>query len=62
MALIVGGNFGIVYWDIVLSVSGTQLGRILIFWLFQLLKIKPAEQGQEYVEMTFVEHKACECR
>ncbi|XP_052475636.1 placenta growth factor-like isoform X2 [Carassius gibelio] len=26
----------------------------------QLLKIKPAEQGQEYVEMTFVEHKACE--
>ncbi|KAK2878580.1 hypothetical protein Q8A67_019371 [Cirrhinus molitorella] len=28
----------------------------------QLLKIKPAEQGQEYVEMTFVEHKACECR
>ncbi|XP_073725643.1 snake venom vascular endothelial growth factor toxin-like [Misgurnus anguillicaudatus] len=28
----------------------------------QLLKIKPAEQGQEYVEMSFVEHKACECR
>ncbi|XP_059376749.1 placenta growth factor [Carassius carassius] len=28
----------------------------------QLLKIKPAEQAQEYVEMTFVEHKACECR
>ncbi|XP_070984405.1 placenta growth factor [Oncorhynchus clarkii lewisi] len=28
----------------------------------QLLKIKPAEQGQEYVEMTFVEHQTCECR
>ncbi|XP_046906114.1 placenta growth factor [Hypomesus transpacificus] len=28
----------------------------------QLLKIKPAEQGQEYVEMTFVEHLTCECR
>ncbi|XP_066499215.1 placenta growth factor [Hoplias malabaricus] len=28
----------------------------------QLLKLKPAEKGQEYVEMTFVEHKSCECR
>ncbi|XP_010896219.1 placenta growth factor isoform X2 [Esox lucius] len=28
----------------------------------QLLKIKPAKQGQEYVEMTFVEHQTCECR
>ncbi|XP_026881311.2 placenta growth factor [Electrophorus electricus] len=28
----------------------------------QLLKLKPAEQGREYVEMTFVEHKSCECR
>lgn len=28
----------------------------------QLLKLKPAEQAQEYVEMTFVEHKSCECR
>ncbi|TRY58371.1 hypothetical protein DNTS_034213 [Danionella cerebrum] len=28
----------------------------------ELLKLKPAEQEQEYVEMTFVEHKACECR
>lgn len=28
----------------------------------QLLKIKPAEQGQEYVEMMFVEHQTCECR
>ncbi|MCI4382686.1 hypothetical protein PGIGA_G00017660 [Pangasianodon gigas] len=28
----------------------------------QLLKLKPAEQKQEYVEMTFVEHKSCECR
>ncbi|XP_046712353.1 placenta growth factor isoform X2 [Silurus meridionalis] len=28
----------------------------------QLLKLKPSEQGQEYVEMTFVEHKSCECR
>ncbi|CAL8286612.1 unnamed protein product [Lota lota] len=27
-----------------------------------LLKIRPAEQGQEYVEMTFVEHQTCECR
>ncbi|XP_030212321.1 vascular endothelial growth factor A isoform X2 [Gadus morhua] len=27
-----------------------------------LLKIKPAAQGQEYVEMTFVEHQTCECR
>uniref|UniRef100_A0A671M7Z4 Placental growth factor b n=1 Tax=Sinocyclocheilus anshuiensis TaxID=1608454 RepID=A0A671M7Z4_9TELE len=26
------------------------------------MQISPAEQGQEYVEMTFVEHKACECR
>ncbi|KAM9842890.1 placenta growth factor isoform 2-T2 [Aulostomus maculatus] len=26
----------------------------------QLLKIRPAEQGQEYVEMTFVEHQTCE--
>ncbi|XP_030643256.1 vascular endothelial growth factor A [Chanos chanos] len=28
----------------------------------QLLKIKPAEQDQQYVVMTFVEHKSCECR
>ncbi|XP_042244551.1 placenta growth factor [Thunnus albacares] len=28
----------------------------------QLLKIRPAEPGQEYVEMTFVEHQTCECR
>ncbi|XP_023684304.1 snake venom vascular endothelial growth factor [Paramormyrops kingsleyae] len=28
----------------------------------QLLKIKPAEGDREYVDMTFVEHKACECR
>ncbi|XP_036450061.1 vascular endothelial growth factor A [Colossoma macropomum] len=28
----------------------------------QLLKLKPAEKSQEYVEMTFVEHKSCECR
>uniref|UniRef100_A0A3Q0RGB5 Placental growth factor b n=1 Tax=Amphilophus citrinellus TaxID=61819 RepID=A0A3Q0RGB5_AMPCI len=28
----------------------------------QLLKIRPSEQGQEYVEMTFVEHQTCECR
>uniref|UniRef100_A0A4W5KGG0 Placental growth factor b n=1 Tax=Hucho hucho TaxID=62062 RepID=A0A4W5KGG0_9TELE len=28
----------------------------------QLLKIKPGEQGQEYVEMSFVEHQTCECR
>ncbi|XP_047202155.1 placenta growth factor isoform X2 [Girardinichthys multiradiatus] len=28
----------------------------------QLLKIRPAEPGEEYVEMTFVEHKTCECR
>ncbi|KAJ7990711.1 hypothetical protein DPEC_G00289750 [Dallia pectoralis] len=28
----------------------------------QLLKIKPAKQGQEYVEMTFMEHQTCECR
>uniref|UniRef100_A0A3Q4GJW5 Placental growth factor b n=1 Tax=Neolamprologus brichardi TaxID=32507 RepID=A0A3Q4GJW5_NEOBR len=26
----------------------------------QLLKIRPSEQGQEYVEMTFVEHQTCE--
>ncbi|XP_029586021.1 placenta growth factor isoform X2 [Salmo trutta] len=26
----------------------------------QLLKIKPGEQGQEYVEMSFVEHQTCE--
>ncbi|XP_056151712.1 placenta growth factor isoform X2 [Lampris incognitus] len=25
----------------------------------QLLKIKPAEQAEEYVEMTFVEHETC---
>ncbi|KTG05436.1 hypothetical protein cypCar_00017754, partial [Cyprinus carpio] len=45
-----------------LTIFSTWLGLILILRLFQLLKIKPAEQGQEYVEMTFVEHKACECR
>ncbi|KAL4613144.1 placenta growth factor [Arapaima gigas] len=28
----------------------------------QLLKIKPAEGYQEYVDMTFMEHKACDCR
>ncbi|KAM9433403.1 placenta growth factor-like [Salvelinus alpinus] len=28
----------------------------------QLLKIKPGEQGQEYVEMSFVEHQTCQCR
>ncbi|XP_035259393.1 placenta growth factor isoform X2 [Anguilla anguilla] len=28
----------------------------------QLLKIKPAGEDQEYVEMTFVEHQTCECR
>uniref|UniRef100_A0A3Q3A260 Placental growth factor b n=2 Tax=Kryptolebias marmoratus TaxID=37003 RepID=A0A3Q3A260_KRYMA len=28
----------------------------------QLLKIRPSEPGQEYVEMTFVEHLTCECR
>ncbi|XP_018619632.2 snake venom vascular endothelial growth factor toxin ICPP isoform X2 [Scleropages formosus] len=28
----------------------------------QLLKIKPAEVHQEYVDMAFMEHKACECR
>ncbi|XP_038147326.1 placenta growth factor [Cyprinodon tularosa] len=28
----------------------------------QLLKIRPSEPGEEYVEMTFVEHKTCECR
>ncbi|KAM8833510.1 placenta growth factor [Synchiropus splendidus] len=28
----------------------------------QLLKIHPASPGQEYVEMTFVEHQTCECR
>lgn len=28
----------------------------------QLLKIKPSEPVQEYVEMTFVEHRTCECR
>lgn len=28
----------------------------------QLLKIKPSETDQEYVEMTFVEHQTCECR
>ncbi|XP_061599036.1 placenta growth factor isoform X2 [Cololabis saira] len=28
----------------------------------QLLKIRPSEPGQEYVEMTFVEHQSCECR
>lgn len=28
----------------------------------QLLKIRPAKPGQEYVEMTFVEHQTCECR
>ena len=28
----------------------------------QLLKIRPSEPGQEYVEMTFVEHQTCECR
>ncbi|KAM6961224.1 placenta growth factor [Aplochiton taeniatus] len=28
----------------------------------QLLKIRPAEQGQDYVEMSFVEHQTCECR
>uniref|UniRef100_A0A3Q2XE73 Placental growth factor b n=1 Tax=Hippocampus comes TaxID=109280 RepID=A0A3Q2XE73_HIPCM len=27
----------------------------------QLLKIRPAELGEEYVEMTFVEHQTCEC-
>ncbi|XP_034419542.1 placenta growth factor isoform X2 [Cyclopterus lumpus] len=26
----------------------------------QLLKIRPSEPGQEYVEMTFVEHQTCE--
>uniref|UniRef100_A0A8C9YA93 Placental growth factor b n=3 Tax=Sander lucioperca TaxID=283035 RepID=A0A8C9YA93_SANLU len=28
----------------------------------QLLKIRPSEPGQEYVEMTFMEHQTCECR
>ncbi|XP_029132478.1 placenta growth factor isoform X2 [Labrus bergylta] len=28
----------------------------------QLLKIRPSEPGQEYVEMTFVVHRTCECR
>uniref|UniRef100_A0A8D3BUS0 Placental growth factor b n=1 Tax=Scophthalmus maximus TaxID=52904 RepID=A0A8D3BUS0_SCOMX len=28
----------------------------------ELLKIRPSEPGQEYVEMTFVEHQTCECR
>ncbi|KAM4541867.1 placenta growth factor [Odontesthes bonariensis] len=28
----------------------------------QLLKIRPSEPGQEYVEMTFLEHQTCECR
>uniref|UniRef100_A0A672FK35 Placental growth factor b n=1 Tax=Salarias fasciatus TaxID=181472 RepID=A0A672FK35_SALFA len=28
----------------------------------QLLKIRPSDPGQEYVEMTFVEHQTCECR
>ncbi|XP_026163049.1 placenta growth factor isoform X3 [Mastacembelus armatus] len=28
----------------------------------QLLKIRPSLPGQEYVEMTFVEHQTCECR
>ncbi|XP_015825618.3 placenta growth factor isoform X1 [Nothobranchius furzeri] len=28
----------------------------------QLLKIRPSKPGQEYVEMTFVEHLTCECR
>lgn len=28
----------------------------------QLLKIRPSESDQEYVEMTFVEHQTCECR
>ncbi|XP_028294145.1 placenta growth factor [Gouania willdenowi] len=28
----------------------------------QLLKIRPSVPGQEYVEMTFVEHQTCECR
>uniref|UniRef100_A0A8C4E0Z6 Placental growth factor b n=1 Tax=Dicentrarchus labrax TaxID=13489 RepID=A0A8C4E0Z6_DICLA len=28
----------------------------------QLLKIRPSEPDQEYVEMTFVEHQTCECR
>uniref|UniRef100_A0A8D3E333 Placental growth factor b n=1 Tax=Scophthalmus maximus TaxID=52904 RepID=A0A8D3E333_SCOMX len=27
----------------------------------ELLKIRPSEPGQEYVEMTFVEHQTCEC-
>lgn len=39
-----------------------ELRQMVMLWFFQLLKIKPAEQGQEYVDMTFVEHKACECR
>ncbi|KAM4724314.1 snake venom vascular endothelial growth factor toxin ICPP [Anableps anableps] len=28
----------------------------------QLMKIRPSEPGENYVEMTFVEHKTCECR
>ncbi|KAG7509850.1 placenta growth factor [Solea senegalensis] len=30
--------------------------------VLQLLKIRPSEPGQAYVEMTFVEHQSCECR
>ncbi|XP_019940388.1 vascular endothelial growth factor A [Paralichthys olivaceus] len=28
----------------------------------ELLKIRPSEPGQEYVQMMFVEHQTCECR
>lgn len=38
------------------------LSLILSRFTPQLLKIRPAEPGQEYVEMTFVEHQTCECR
>ncbi|KAJ8290485.1 hypothetical protein GJAV_G00013450 [Gymnothorax javanicus] len=28
----------------------------------QLLKIKPAGEDQQYIELTFLEHQTCECR
>ncbi|XP_008333113.1 placenta growth factor [Cynoglossus semilaevis] len=28
----------------------------------ELLKIRPSDRGQDYIQMSFVEHQSCECR
>lgn len=53
---------GVVKWTSFINCTFFYLLKLQHGFIPQLLKIRPSEPGQEYVEMTFVEHQTCECR